>query len=147
MSEYVKSPAETRAILAKVLPLLGSSSDGEALAAARAAAKAQEQSGLTWGQLLQTTPAPASPPPCAAVEVVRSRDGKRQLTPPVGTTWNETVLWLVQREAHSQLIAGRHALDLLAVRLQRARTLRLAADITFDEAAEISRLYARVSAP
>jgi hypothetical protein len=61
-----------RAQLAKILSLLGSAHDGEALAAARRAHSLVKAGGDTWEKLLAEEPAPAranihgAPPPAAA---------------------------------------------------------------------------------
>jgi hypothetical protein len=51
--------------LARVCGLLGSDHDGEALAAARQAEKIRKKVGLTWEELLVSSPRPRSedPPP------------------------------------------------------------------------------------
>lgn len=53
--------------LARVLGMLGSASDGEALNAARAAERLRQAAGLSWSEMLSTAaPAPtqpAAPPP------------------------------------------------------------------------------------
>lgn len=148
MPPFVRSPAETRSLLAKVLPLLASPVDAEALAAARQAVKVLDASGLSWGQILsEEAQQNSSIPANASVEAVWSRDGTRSLTPPVGTTWNETVLWLIQRKAHSPISDGKDWLDRLAIRLKRARDLHVAAALSFDEAHELQRLYLRIARP
>lgn len=148
MPPPLRTAAETRALLAKVLPLLGSPLDGEALAAARQAAKALEASGLSWEQILGgDIPQHQAPAAGRKVETVWSRDGTREVSPPVGATWNETVLWLVQRKGHSPLMTGVEWLDRMAIRLKRARDTRQSADLTFDEAMELHRLYERIARP
>lgn len=142
MPSSVRSPADTRARLAKMLPLLASDQDGEVLAAAAAIARIVSAAGWTWEQLLSGDAPIGSPSPDVAVERL-FHPILGILSPPVGQTWMHTVMWLIQRRGHSPILAGQEWLDLLAVRLTQSAKLRVAPAITHEEGREICRLYDR----
>jgi len=104
-------PFVDRRLLAKVLSLLDSEREGEALAAGRQASKMLASAGLTWTDII-CRPAPAAP--IAApfpVEAIDNGDGV--LLPPVGDTWYATARWLVQRQAGRTTFEARFLVRML----------------------------------
>ena len=97
-----------RTTLASLLGLMGSAHDGEALSAARKAHSIVQQAGLTWADVLagQTVGRVVDRPS----QAVATKDGI--LTPPIGSTWRETLEMLVTRNAAADDYERRLLIDL-----------------------------------
>jgi hypothetical protein len=94
--------------LRNLLSLMSSDSDGEALAAARAAVRHVEAAGLTWTDLIVAPPGLTAAP----LQTVFGRGGV-SFKPPVGRTWSETLTFLCSRRA-GRTNAENRLLDRLA---------------------------------
>ncbi len=101
-----------RTKLLKALALLGSTNDGEALNAARAAHRLIGSLGVSWDDVIRL-PAVAG----ALAQTVRLHDGE-DLAPPVGGTWLATVLWLCARRAGRDAQENR-SLDKIAAQWEK----------------------------
>ncbi|CAB4144620.1 hypothetical protein UFOVP469_40 [uncultured Caudovirales phage] len=116
--------------LAKVLALMSSPQDGEALAAARLAHTLVQKSGLSWEQLLTVPDGMVGP-----LQTIYGRDGV-PLIPPIGSTWRQSIDWLCARRAGRSL-PEEHMLDRLSAEARRqpdvipvsARQARIILDI------------------
>lgn len=88
-------PAVDTEKLAKVLGLLGSSADGEVLAAARQATEILRRANASWGDVLRL---PAAHPAAvfAPTGDTPIRFGKVEIVPPVGGRWIESALRLLR---------------------------------------------------
>jgi hypothetical protein len=125
------------AILAKILGMLGSEHDGQALVAARQAARLVHEAGVTWADLL-----PPPPQPRALAERVVKPDGTYWL-PPVGANWRETAR-LLYPLAHN---LGREDQQLLTAIAQRAPIGRWQTPetITPEIAERLTMIYRRIA--
>lgn len=94
--------------LRNLLSLMSSDSDGEALAAARAAVRHIQTAGLTWTDLIVAPPGLTAAP----LQTVFGRGGV-SFKPPVGRTWAETLTFLCSRRA-GRTNAENRLLDRLA---------------------------------
>lgn len=141
---------EFRDRLVKLLALLGSTSDGEVLAAARKAAEMVQASGRSWSDLI---PASIGHGPTAhalavgdgPVETI-SRDGWPDIDPPHGRAWADTVLWLIQRRRDHAAIRDASWLDDLATAIETARRTGGNNPTTYRQAQMLRDLHARVTA-
>ena len=129
---------ESRAEIAKLIPLLGSPLDGEALAAARAIARKLEARGRTLHDLAALVgggaqPAPPPRPPTRASE---SPKAASSLSPATARAMAREIR---TSRAASLLSAWEHgALDLIVTRLDAGLPLSKSYD------ALLSRIYARI---
>ncbi len=120
--------------LANVLERLSSPHDGEALNAARAAARLVLDAGLAWRDIIS---GPTSAPPAKLQAVVDPRGEGPTLTPPVGTLWVDTLRQLCAVRAGRNPRENRF-LDQVCVQQTSPVTCPR---ITYGQAAEIMTIY------
>ncbi|KTS30895.1 hypothetical protein NS228_06005 [Methylobacterium indicum] len=130
---------DARADIAKLIPLLGSPLDGEALAAARAIARKLEARGRTLHDLaaLVDGGAQPAPPPRPATRPSESPKSASSLSPATARAMAREIR--TSNRAASLLSAWEHgALDLIVTRLDAGLALPKASD------ALLCRIYARI---
>jgi hypothetical protein len=114
------NPVVPRERLARVLGMLGSEHDGEALAAARAAEMIRRQMGATWSELLTEPPPPSKPhrPTYRASPARTWRDTCAELVKHKGCR-NRWEVGFVSRLPDSRVLSAkqRRILDEIALRV------------------------------
>jgi hypothetical protein len=105
--------------LARVLGMLGSAHDGEALAAARQAERLRAEAGLTWAEIvIRALPAPSSPQPCRypVAEATAFLFEHWELL----TDWEIDFVESLRRQRYPLSQKQREVLDRLVVKVHRA---------------------------
>jgi hypothetical protein len=109
--------------LARVLGLLGSSHDGEVLAAARMAERMRREAGATWSQILAPTPAEPGAPPHPASEFDSAADAcdfVLEIHPDL-TDWEAGFCWSLRRRRRPRTAKQAAVLGRLVAEASRER--------------------------
>lgn len=133
MSQFSRSHSVLdRRKLAAVLALTTSATDGEALAAVRAANRMLAAAGVTWADVLADAGCPFVAPERPDAPVYSPLGVA--LYPPIGGRWLETIDYLLLVLQHAGNLRDAHWLRTLPTRLS-ARPLR------YDEASRLVELH------